>query len=498
MRTRSSILRRAVLGLILGIVHSLALAEETKIEESNCWPFSVKITQESPKAQSSQFLGPLGFSNQKAGESASGFRPFYFERHWEKTGKSESAFLYPIFVYRSQGDSWSWSVFNLINRSSPAPGKAEGLAQAFDLWPFYFSRQTGNPATSYRAVFPLYGTLKNRLGSDRRDWVLFPLYSRSQKGERVSTCSPWPFIQHVEGGNHGGFAVWPLIGSFEEKGKMKDQYLLWPFLFRKQTGLDQPEASLNAGFIPFYTTDRTPEYRSESFLWPFFGYTKRWAPYRYHETRLLWPLWVQGRGEGHHRNRWAPFYTYSEVKGIRKTWVLFPLFRQQRWTEQGLDQEKTQFLYFLYWSQKQRRAGSDENATVAEKVHVWPLLSAWDNGAGRKQVQLFSPLEVFFQHNDQVRLAYSPLFALYRFEQRGPGSTRHSLLWNAVSFDRDAAQGRRQFHLGPLFSLDKSPESGRVSLLFGLLGLRRAAAGQGWHFFAFDFNPRNSSSASQP
>jgi len=51
-----------------------------------------------------------------------------------------------------------------------------------------------------------------------------------------------------------------------------------------------------------------------------------------------------------------------------------------------------------------------------------------DNGAGARQFQLFSPVDVFLGDNENVRLLWSPLFAIYRYDQpaRGSGGTPSS------------------------------------------------------------------------
>ena len=112
----------------------------------------------------------------------------------------------------------------------------------------------------------------------------------------------------------------------------------------------------------------------------------------------------------------------------------------------------------------------------------------WDNVAGQRQLQFLDPLEVFFPHNDQVRLAYSPLFALYRYDRRAPGDVRYSFLWDAVTFERRDGAGTREFHLGPLLSVENQPAGKRIAVGHGLFGLRLTSGDQGWHAFLFDFS----------
>lgn len=220
--------------------------------------------------------------------------------------------------------------------------------------------------------------------------------------------------------------------------------------------------------LPFYTRDTAPGYVSENYAWPFFGYTHRTDPYRYDERRYFWPFLVQGRGDQRRVNRWGPFYTHSVIKGYDKTWFAWPLFRHARWTDNGIAQEQNQVLWFLYWSLTQRST-TNPAAAPAHKTHLWPLFSSWDNGAGQRQLQVLSPFEVFFPTNEPVRQLWSPLTAIYRYDQRAPGDTRGSILFSLVSW-KNSPTGR-EFHLGPL-AWSRAPGTGP------------------WKFSLFDFSPK--------
>ena len=227
------------------------------------------------------------------------------------------------------------------------------------------------------------------------------------------------------------------------------------------------------GFLPFYTRETAPGYVSENYLWPFFGYTERTIPYRYSEQRYFWPFFVQGRGDDRVVDRWGPFYTHSNIKGTDSTWVGWPFWHQTKFADGDIAQKKTQFFYFLYWSLDEQSV-SRPNAAHAYKRHVWPLVSLWDNGAGSRQMQVPSPLEVFFPDNPDMRETWSPLFALYRYDRRATGETRTSLLWNAVTWRRDITGRLSEFHLGPLF------------------GMHRRPSGESWSILGFDFGTKQS------
>ena len=442
--------------------------------ERNAWPFWVGQEDEiTGEITSEQILGPLYASRLTPEGSQHVLRPL-----WLKTsGKDRTTthFLYPFFTWQRNATGTSFTFFQLINLhrdAAPSGGSTEG----FDVWPFYFSRDTGDPATSYHALFPIAGSIKNRFGKDRLSWIFFPLYFNTDKEGKQITSAPWPLIRVIKGAGHHGFEFWPLFGSREHPGDYHSQFYLWPFIYKQERNLSDPEPDVRLGVLPFYARETGAGYRSESYAWPFFGYTHRTAPEKYDETRYFWPFLVQGRGDQRYVSRFAPFYTHSIIKGYDKTWLLWPLYRRARWSENGVAQEKNTVLFFLYSSLEQRSL-TNPDAPHAYKRHFLPLLSVWDNGAGQRQAQLFSPLEPILPHSEPVRRLYSPLFAIYRFDQRSPGDTRHSILWSLITWRNSPEE--KEFHLGPL-------------------GWRRTSAAPQGKFFFFASRPPSASKSSAP
>jgi len=476
------------------IVLSLAFAAAAVVvpaaaEEFNAWPAYVAHTDSSGAPQDWSAAGPFLFSRTAPdGSRIGGVRPFYVRSRDPKGETVETTVLYPLFYYRRYGATYTWSVFDLINRSGrleQAPPKE--LAEApssqhnFDIWPFYFSHQAADPDLTYHAVFPLYGDIRSFLGYGRLSWTIFPLYVRTEKAGSTTTYTPWPIVRQEKGVEHG-FAVWPLFGQYESIQGDRRRYVLWPFYWNNSRPPDPAappsRATLEKGFIPFYTREESPSGVDQSYFWPFTGYTDRTLPHRYHETRYFWPFLVQGRGEVHSTNRWGPVYTHSFKEGVESTWVLWPLWNRKTWVEGELRHTTTRFFYF-FGSSVEQRSVDRPAAPPADKLHLFPLYSGWDNGAGRKQAEVLSPFEPLFADNPEIRAAWSPLFAIYRFAQSTPGDEQSSLLWDAVTWRRQAGVGLAEFHLGPIF------------------GMRRQPDGRGWRLFWFDFSSAHSKLSAQ-
>lgn len=453
--------------------------------EQNEHPAPVQSGPPGGAAESAENHVPFRIHQTRAdGATLSGFRPFYL--HVREGDRETSRLFYPFITWQKETDFRYFSFFQLINYRRQT-GPDSPAIRNFDVWPVYFSHETGDPHESYHAVFPLGGTIKHRFGKDRINFILFPLYAQVERNGAQTTYAPWPFLRLVRGEGHQGFAVWPLYGQWGREGDYAEKFILWPFIYQSTAHLSEAQPDEKFGVLPFYTRETSPGYRNENYLWPFFGYSDRTQPVKYHERRHPWPLFVQGRGDVRYVNRWAPFYTHSVVKGYDKTWVAWPLYRHAHWEDDGIAQEKNQVLYFFYWSLTQHST-TNPAAAPAHKTHLWPLLTSWNNGAGRRQLQLLSPLEVFFPTNEPVRVLYSPFFALYRYDQRAPGETRHTLLFNLLGWEKSPA--KKEFHLGPLFSLQASPEGSRVALGRGLLAWQRQPGPARWKLSLFDFRPK--------
>ena len=465
-------------------------------KELNDWPVRVAQTDDAGDIVSWTAAGPLLYGQPAAdGATLAGFRPIFATWTGPNGTTLETDILYPLFVYRTTADTYRWSVLELINKTGGRTSESAGAAQpspaTFDVWPFWFSRDTGTPADSYHALFPLLGTIKDRFGYDRLDFTLFPLYGRAEKNGTITTATPWPFVK-IYHGTDRGFALWPLYGTREEPGAFHRQFFLWPLGWDNTIA---PPASAPAGtpprrevgFLPFFSRETDAGFVNASYLWPFFGYTDRTQPKRYHETRYFWPFLVQGRGDQRFVNRWGPFYTHSIDRGLDKRWIMWPLYREKQLTDRGLDQTQRQLFYFVYWSLEERSA-TNPNLAPAEVTHVWPLFSWWDNGAGRRQFQFPSPLEVFFPGNKHIHASWSPLCSLYRYDQRSPADQRYEFLWGLLSWHREA--DAHEFHLGPLFSVEDEPAGDRIALGHGLVGLQRASDRDHWRLFWFDFRSK--------
>jgi hypothetical protein len=430
-------------------------------KEVNFWPAFVRQA-DSPVGRSDQVssLGPI-FGNKQVGATRIlSIRPFWTSFENPETSVTNSHVLYPLLNWADREDVQAGHGMNILQyRRNSALGQT-----FFQAFPFVYYNRTPDADTSYYAFWPFGGVLKNRLFRDRITFVAWPLFVQTKKEDETRTHIPYPFVQMLKGPKSRGFGLWPLYGHFERDGDYENSWALWPFHYHYRSKLDQKVPYVRFGVLPFYHRETAAGLKSETFGWPFFGYTREWEPrVPYSENRYFWPFLVQGRGDEKYVNRWLPVYAHEKRPGVEKRWYGWPFLKTERFTEQGLERDRTTFLYFLYRDEQQRFKGGNSRLTT-----VWPFAGYWNDGRGRRQLQMLDPLTVFFPRNEKVKENWSPLFALYRFDER-MGNKRHSVLWDLLVWERDDT-GLKSFYVGPVFEW----ESGQQwQFLKGLVGSRK-------------------------
>lgn len=418
-----------------------------------------------------QAFGPLFESCYTSDQSYAAIRPFDITfNQYEGHPYVESHFLYPFASERHTPNcvTTSW-FFHLINHSCYS--RADGSSYSYDwtIFPIYFSHSSSNPELNYRGIFPLAGTVKGFLGLQEFSWMLFPLYTRIDHGSYQRIGMPWPFIQWQEGPGSGGFALWPFFGHFYREGYFDHRYYFWPFIYKNVDKMNTDCPVVKKGFLPFYTAEYSSKMISETVVFPFFGYTYKTDPL-YYEVRHFWPFIVTSQCEnGEYTRRYLPFFSESLHKGVHKRWLMWPLFQHKCWKEKEINIVESRVLRFVCWSQVQT---SDQDPEFyAKKTHLWPFYSTWSDGYDKRQIQILSPFEPIFPENRTIRYLYSPLFALYRYNQHSQTHCEHQLLFNTISYE--STSDGCCLRLAGLLKYAQEADQTDVKILNGLVHFRK-------------------------
>lgn len=423
--------------------------------------------------------GPFWEARSSATRQEWFLRPLWADYKHLGEGRHDGHLLTPLYTQRKTPLSYNWNVllflqYNRIGALDDLP------ARTFFVYPFFFWHDdAARPEKSFWGLFPIYGEVHSFFNYRRLFWAPFPLYTHMQAwngADRIAV--PWPFVQIFtnEQKTARGLYVWPLMGHAEYDGHYDRMFWMWPLVYREISEMHKPIPRVRQGFLPFYAFEHSEHVEDISILmfWGWREDTKK----EYHETRYLWPLWIQGRSPEQYTNRWAPFYTHSKNARIEKKWWMWPLVQYREVPEQDVMMRRSQFLYFLYWHETQTSIANPE-LPQASMTFVWPFYAGYDNGAGVTQTQVLSLFEVFFPHNRAMRDTYSPLLALFRSEtDAGKGLERWSLLWNLVAQKSlENEDGKREsFHIWPLYHSEttttETTSEDSFSILYGLLGWR--------------------------
>ncbi len=423
-------MRLARITALLGLAAASA-AFRAGAYEVNVWPGPVLQMDETGNVQSWSALGPFLFSGQSPGPEAgrtAGFRPLYVVTSGGGCVKTD--LLYPLFYYRQYSDGYKWSVFDLINGQGTDTDVARvGVPtdRHFDIWPIYFSHEAADPAQTYHALLPVYGTIKYRLGYDRIFWVPFPLYVETDKKGKAVTYIP---LSDCPAGPGHGERVRTLAALRRDEwpGAGPPPVLrLAPLL--GQHGRARPRRARGhrpwdpVRVPPLLHPGERPGSISENYLWPFFGYTEKTVALPLQRAALL--LAVPRAGEGRRPAR-GP---------------LGPLLHPFQHQGGGFDLGGLALLAQVNVGRRRHQAGEDA-------VLLLPLLVAWTRASslGRPWRTPTSATSGRFSAsgttapaagrsnsparsrssspgNLDMRVVWTPLFSIYRYDHRPTGET---------------------------------------------------------------------------
>ena len=434
--------------------------------------------------------------------------PFYYEQEIEKDDSiAKSWAVPPLFSYTVNKDVdyewfdflWKGITYNrygseyrvqLLQLLSFSGGQtqSETNVNRFTLFPIYFQQRSKIPEKNYTAVFPIYGTIRDRIFRDEVKFTLFPAYLQTRKKDVVTDNYLFPFFHLRHGERLDGWQFWPLAGSEHREigyrtnhwgdveiiGGHDKMFVIWPLYLKHNANVGTTNLSRQVSFIPFYTQFRSAQRDSTSYPWPI-GITHTVDRARkYSEWSAPWPLIVFARGEGKTVNRVWPFYSKARNASQSSGWYLWPLYKYNGLHSPPLDRERKRVLFFLYSDTSVKNIETSQSQRLVE---LWPLFTSRRELDGRSRLQVLAPLEPFLPNNTSVERDLSPLWSLWRAEENPKtGATSRSLLWN-------------------LYRRDASPESRKCSLLFGLIQYQSDSDGRRWRVGYIPFGKKKTTAA---
>lgn len=493
-RRRARVTGRAVLGglvwafgLLLVSFAGAAVAQSDPAgvapviqrEAINLWPFYDSRYDPVDRAITKGGLGPV-FASFRAVDGSveqEAVRPFYHWRREAQLDREEVESLYPIVQYTRHEQDTQLQIFYGfdVRREGSNPEERE---ERLDLFPFYASGRT-DTGQEYWWIFPLHGTVYDRMGRDEMQIVVFPFYIRTRYKGWENQFAPWPIVK-LMGGEDGrtGFHLAPLYAEETIPGKYEWRSFLWPFFMSQRKDLDTENPEESKVALPLVMTIRSPARDTTTYLWPLFTYRVD-RERKFEEWQFLYPLFIIARGEGRHVNRFLPFFTEERyvLRGlplvkemqVRNFAVLYPVYiRTEDETPTSLV-VRDRILWWLYSDIRETGREGD-----ARRLDMWPFFRYVRNKEGWVTCQGLALLEAFMPGNEVFERNWSPLWAFYTYRRNPQGDEAHSVLWNLVRVEA-TRDSRTVEVLGPLIAYREQGEESRLSLLAGLLAFERTA-----------------------
>jgi hypothetical protein len=445
-------------------------------------PFYDRFPLTMETGERTEILGPFFSFEKTETENGWTFSPLV---NFRKNPGVEGKFLdivYPIITHDQYGKEYRFQIFQIFSFAGGQTEKGETnvMKKRFTLFPLYFQQRSPKKEDNYTALFPIYGTLRNRVLRDYVHFIAFPIYVRTDKRQVRTDNYLLPFFHVRSGPGLKGWQAWPLVGA--ERKEVTTQtntveelvtvpghkkfFALWPFFFNNHLGLGSTNQEDQLLVLPFYAALRSPARDTTAYGFPL-GYMQiENRELKYIEKGAPWPFVVWARGEGKHVNRIWPIYSRAKTPTHRSDFIAWPLYKYNRVTVDPLDRERTRILFFLYSRTIERNTAAK---TARKRNEFWPLYSATQDHNGNQRFQALALLEPLLPGNQTIERLYSPIWSVWRSEQNPKtGASSQSLLWN-------------------LYRRDETKTTKKVTALFGLFKYERGESGTKFKLFYIPF-----------
>jgi hypothetical protein len=418
-----------------------------------------------------KILGPL-YERVKAdnGMEMNAVRPFYSNAKDPAMNRSLDDYIWPLGGSRTVQDEnqWRFLLFYGFNHTTNDPG------QRYRTWlmPFYFQGRNASGET-YRALFPVAGTIDDFLGRDSMSFVLFPLYYTSQLKDISNTTYLWPFISKTtsERGHIYRSRVFPFYGVNRQEGKFDKRFILWPFYTDVEYFYKN---SKGKGHILFPLYGRL-NLTSESTWWvlpPFFRFTRGEDGTIVHAP---WPFFQRHVRKDVNKLYFWPLWGHIKLGHIERHFALWPLFWNIHERQHLADVHRRFFIpLFFHTVVTSRPAPGDETPPVvlARRHKFWPLYSYRRQG----DTSLFRTIELWpFGYSASAERNWAPFWSLYTRSVSGD-NVDNEVLWGVFRNNRRADE-YRYVSLFPLFDYRRETRVDQTdrswNILKGLIGYER-------------------------
>ncbi|MBM3846185.1 MAG: hypothetical protein FJ405_07870 [Verrucomicrobia bacterium] len=449
--------------------------ENTEDRGLSAGPLFDRLELTLDRGKREEWLGPLYFRQEREEERGWGIPPLITWTTDAGVDSTELDILYPLLTYDRFGTEKQWQLFQWFNFSG-GQSIDESTKGRFTLFPFYFQQRSENPTNQYRALVPIYGTLKNRFFRDEVRFVLMPLYAKSRKRDVWTENYLFPFFHLRHGGGVRGWQFWPVTGverkpvtervnnwgDTESVPGHQKFFAAWPFFFKERTGIGSTNELRSTAFLPVFSVERSPLRDSTAFPWPLgFRFTED-REKQYREWNAPWPLVVFARGPGKHANRVWPLFSEARTPTKTTGFYLWPVYKSTDIRAAPFERDSFRIFFYAYTQLDDRNVDTGESM---KRRAAWPLFFYKKDFQGRSRLQFLAPIEAMLPNNKSMERDWAPVWSIWRGEKNPKtGASSQSLLWN-------------------LYRMEKTPASKKCSIMFGLFQYQTGRDGKRTRLF---------------
>jgi len=428
-------------------VHALPVIERERPVPSAPW--------------TTDWLWPFGHDEDRPPSTSTGFRPLWRRVRTGETERHEV--LYPLWRDAAEGEEYHARLFPLYARDRvPSAG---GLDTDTVVLPFlWWGDEPGQGP--YFLLFPLGGTVKQKLLVDEGTFVLFPAYLRTRNGAYRGTHLLWPLVHFGSGGGRAATRVLPLFSFSDKEGVYRRRSVLWPFVHWSAEDIDTPHPRSGWMAWPFFGRDSSDVSGATTLLWPFFQWSdapRAWArdlPFPFYRRRVT----ADEAGATESELLWLwPFHGRFDGPGDRSRFYAWPLVFTTDVEEAG--RRRRGLIVAPFWS-RQSAVPLEGGGAGDSWWKAWPLAegeSRADGGSGWSSLSII-PIVRWPEFDAN----WGVFFELVRRRRDPDGSSSTDLLFSLIRSRR--GPGSARVRVPGIFRAESAPGRRSWALLGGLLG----------------------------
>ena len=339
--------------------------------------------------------------------------------------RTDHQFLWPLGRVRTSQDETHARLFPLASRDSRTFHDGRSESDWYFLFPFFWGGSDQATATSdperYFGMFPVYlDAPAEFLTYDRLTFVLWPLYTRTEKDGRVGHIGLWPLVGAGSGAEEADtrwHRILPLYNFISQAGRFARYSILWPIFSWGKEYMDTEDPMSSFAIWPLISRQWSQKIRSWSFLWPLFG--GQTIEGKKDKLDLFWPFFrsLYDNTEGRETNQWWLWPLFSRTTGRHQdAWsALWPLVWWREYDDPDGVQTQRWVLPFFKSIQRDWKDGGQD-----DYLQVWPLVHTDRKRDGSGEWSVPSPW--FYRDGNEVGVseAYDWLYTLVKGRTRSP------------------------------------------------------------------------------